>query len=109
MPTAPLRPNPVRDFLREHTGTRISADAADIVVELMTQAIAQVADRAVAAAVEAERNTVLGRDIEAGFESWRAEQGPSLHDPTTIHGVLDEISNDGLVELIRLLKADLVR
>ena len=68
MPT-PIRPTPVESFLRQATGLRVSAAAAELLVDTFTLTLAQLAEVAKERAVRDRRVTLLERDIVAAIET----------------------------------------
>jgi len=104
----PVRPTTIKTFLKERTGElRISADAVDRLVELLTDAAEQIADAAGQLAIEEDRNTMMDRDVEAAFATFLQIEGPALLSPETLHTAIDGITNEAFIELLNLLRADL--
>jgi len=103
----PVRPTTITTFLEKRTDMRLSEDAVDLLVDLLTKAAEQIADAAKELALEDERSTLLDRDMQTAYASFLQSEGPSLLAPETIHTAIDGISNEAFTELLNLLRADL--
>jgi len=103
----PIRTTTINTFLKERTELRISEDATDLLVALLTNAAEQIADAAKQLAVDDDRNTLMDRDIQSGFATFLQSEGPALLSPETIHTAIDGISNEAFTELLNRLRADL--
>ncbi len=106
MPPA-VRPTTIRAFLKERTELRISEDATDVLLELLTLTAEQIADAAKQLAIEDDRNTLMDRDIQAAYATFLQSEGPALLAPETIHTAIDGITNQAFTELLNLVRADL--
>jgi len=100
-----IRATTALNFLRDRTGTRVGDDAVEIFITHFTTMGEAVAVRAAELATEDERTTVLDRDIDAAFNEL-VQSGPVL-EPDAIHTAIGAVSNQGLGQLIQLLRADL--
>ena len=107
MPTPPVRPTTLANFLQEETGLRVGADATDRLTAILTQVTEHVAATAAASARAEDRTTLLERDVNDAFETFLREEGPALFSPATLFNAIDNVDNDGLTQLITLLRADL--
>lgn len=105
----PVRTTPVGEFIRDRSGMRVGTDALELMVAKLTEATAQLTDLAKEAALEDNRSTIMERDVEAAFDLWLDAQARTLLSPAIMHQTIETISNDGLVELTRLLKGSLER
>ena len=102
----PVKTTTVKNYLKDTTGLRVGADAAETMAALLTEVAAQVASEAARLASADDRSTLKSRDLEAAFEAFLQSRGPSLLSPATIHAAIDGIDNDGLAGLIRLLRQE---
>ena len=103
----PVRETTIRNFLKDRTDMRVSEDAVDLMVSLLTTTSEAMAIRAAETATEEQRTTILDRDIQNAFEEFLGASGLALLSPDTIHTAIDGISNEGLSQLIQSLRADL--
>ncbi len=86
---------------------RISEDATDVLVHLLTKAAEQIADAAKALAIEDDRNTLMDRDVQAAYATFLQIEGPALLAPETIYSAIDGITNEAFTELLNLVRADI--
>ena len=103
----PIKKTSIKNFIKERTDLRVGDPAVAVLVELLTTAVGQIADIAKDLAVAEGRNTIKDRDLQAGFEAFLQERGPTLLSPDTIHTAIDGIENEAFTDLINLLRADL--
>ncbi len=103
----PVRETTIRNFLKDRTDMRVSEDAVDLMVSLLTTTSEAIAIRAAETATEEQRTTILDRDIQNAFEEFLGASGLTLLSPGTIHTAIDGITNEGLSQLIQSLRADL--
>ena len=102
-PPPPIRETTARTFLKDRTSMRVGEDAVEAFVNHFTAVAEAVASRAAELAEEEERTTILERDVETAFRE--IETVP--RGPDAIHTAIDTVSNQGLSQLIQLLRADL--
>jgi histone H3/H4 len=107
MTTTLVRKNTARDFIKDGSGLRVESAATERFIEVLTQLADQLVQMAAAEATDAQRRTVQVEDIQVGFDRLLIEQGASLLSPSGLHQAIDGIDNDGLTELINLLRVDL--
>ncbi len=107
MPSQLIRPTPAKSFLHECTDLRIAEAAIDAIIEILTDAAKRIAISAKEHTLAEARNTLMARDIYAGFETFIGSEGPGLLRPTTIHTAIDGITNESLADLINLLRTDI--
>ncbi len=107
MPSPPVRPTTLQEFLKERTGMRVAEEAVDLLVELLTASADKIAVEAGQAAVEAERSTIMARDIQDAFDAFLRDTGLPLLSPAKLHTAIDGTTNEGFKELINLLRADI--
>ncbi len=107
MANEPVRTTTLKNYLREQTQMRVSADAADRLTKLVTTQLDQVAARAAEEAAADERNTLLDRDIEQAFDGWLKSAGPSLLSAEAMLTAINGLDNDALTALIQHLQAQL--
>ena len=107
MPEPPpvIRETTARNFLKDRTGLRIGENAVDLFVTHFTTMAEAVALRAAELVDEEERTTVLERDIDAAFNELL--QSGTQVGPDAIHTAIDTVSNQGLSQLIQLLRLGL--
>lgn len=103
----PVRRTSVENFLKETTDLRVGADATDRLTSILTHLAEHIAGTAAATARAEDRGTILERDITHALEVFLSEEAPSLFSPATLHSAIDRVPNDGLTQLINLLRADL--
>ena len=105
MPEPPpvIRETTARNFIKDRTGMRVREDAVDAFVNHFTDVAEEVASRAAELAEEEERTTILKRHVETAFSE--IETVP--RGPDAIHTAIDTVSNQGLSQLIQLLRVDL--
>lgn len=109
MASSPVRTTTLHNYLKEATGLRVSADAAERITALLVAQIAQIARLSREQARDEERNTVLDRDIDQAFGAWleATAAAPGGLSSADLLAALDGLSNDALTELIQLLQAQL--
>ena len=107
MPSPPVRPTTLQEFLKERTGMRVAEEAVTLLVELLTATVGKIATEAAQAAVEDERSTIMARDIQAAYDVFLRDSGLLLHSTAKLHTAIDGISNAGFKELFNLLRADI--
>jgi len=105
-PPPPIRETTARTFLKDRTEMRVGEDAVAIFVTHFTTMAEAVATTAAQLATQDDRTTVLDRDIDAAFNAF-LQSGPEALSPDAIHTSIDAVSNQGLSQLIQLLRADL--
>ncbi len=107
MPEPPpvIRETTASNFLKDRTGMRVGEDAVDLFVTHFTTIAKAVADRAAELAKEEELATVLERHIDTAYNELL--QSGTQVGPDAIHTAIDAVSNQGLSQLIQLLRADL--
>ncbi len=107
MPSPPaVRPTTLQEFLKERTGMRVAEEAVEQLVELLTAAADKIATEAAQAAVEAERSTIMARDIQDAFDSFLRDSGLPLLSPAKLRLAIDGITDANFKQLINLLRAD---
>lgn len=106
-PPPPVRETTIHSFLQDRSGVRVSEDATELLVGLLTTTCENVASRATQSAADDERSTILDRDIQQAWDALLGTSGASLLTSVAIHASIDAASNDGLGELIQLLRLDL--
>lgn len=107
MASEPVRTTTLRNYLKEATGLRVSADAAETLTALLVRQLEQVAVRAKDEATAQERNTLLNRDIDQAFDGWLKDAGPATLSSTAMLTTINGLSNEALTELIKQLQAQL--
>jgi len=106
-PPPPVRETTIRNFLKDRTGMRVSEDAVELMVGLLTTTAENMASRAAQLAQDEQRTTIMDRDIQNAFDEFLGASGLTLLGPDTIHTAIDGISNESLGQLIQSLRADL--
>ena len=107
MAGSPVRTTTLRNHLKEATGLRVSADAAERLTVLLVAQLGQVAQRAKANAALEERSTLLERDVEQAFDGWLEEASPSTATASALLTTINGLSNEALTQLIKQLQAQL--
>lgn len=107
MSNEPIRLTPIWDFLRDQGSTQVRRTSAELLVSLLTQAAGRIAILAEETAVADDRNTIMPEDIQAGFDNWLTEVGPSLLSPEVMHDAISNIDDAGLADLIVMIEDDL--
>ncbi len=105
-PPPPIPESTARTFLKDRTDLRVAEDAVELFVSHFTAIAEAVATRAGNLATEEERTTMLERDVDTAFNEF-LQAGPQVIGPDAIHSAIDTISNQGMGQLIQLLRADL--
>ncbi len=85
---------------------RVGDDAVELFVTHFTTMAEAVAATAAQLAQDDDRTTVLERDIDAAFNDF-LQTGPQILSPDAMHTAIGAVSNQGLSQLIQLLRADL--
>ena len=93
--------------MKEATGLRVSADAAERLTVLLVAQLGQVAQRAKANAALEERSTLLERDVDQAFDGWLEEASPSTTTASALLTTINDLSNEALTNLIKQLQAQL--
>lgn len=107
MADSALKVTTVKRYLKEETDLRVSAPAAERLVQLVETQLEQVAGRAKELALASERNTLLDRDVDEAFDGWLKSSGPSLLSAEAMLVVLNGLSNETLAGLIGQLQDQL--
>lgn len=105
----PIRSTTIKNFLKERSDLRVSVEAIELMVELLTTAAVSIADKAVEATVADDRSTLLGRDIQGAYDEFMREAGPPPGSPEGLHEAIGRISNEELTQLIKLIRDELRR
>ena len=106
-PPPPVRETTIHTFIQDRSQMRVAEDATALLVSLLTTTAENVASRATKIASLDDRTTILARDIQSAWDALLGASGVSLLTPAAIHASIDAASNDGLGELIQLLRVGL--
>ncbi len=106
-PPSPVKKTTIHSFLQDRSQMRVSEEATNLLVGFLTTTAENVASKATETASLDDRTTILTRDIQSAWDILLQDSGASLLTPVAIHASIDTASNEGLGELIQLLRADL--
>lgn len=106
-PPLPVKKTTIHSFLQDRSQMRVSQNATNLLVGLLTTTAENVASTATQMASVDARTTILDRDIQQAWDALLQASGASLLTPVAIHASIDATSNEGLGKLIQLLRGDL--